>query len=205
MPRFLQELPSPPSKVEQPKIHLFLYWHYSCSIKAFPYVTWFFCHLLPILSTDLCKAALTQLLHIKTKYHNRLDVKHDLHWNTRLVDNLQHHPSYQSLIVYPLFSSFLRRLLLSCLYQCVLYCCSSCKSFSQFLELKTAQSTVCSLCYNYIHSPQVLILARLWTVPHAWSIFPWWYWLEAHCIRPDKQSTRSNHWHIQQRCLLGWL
>ena len=56
-----------------------------------------FRHLLPFSST-----AFSQLLHMKTKYHNRLEVKHDLRCALsetkprikKLVDNLQHHPSH---------------------------------------------------------------------------------------------------------------
>ncbi|XP_063889743.1 protein FAM200C-like [Scylla paramamosain] len=60
-----------------------------------------FRHLLPFSSTYSCEAAFSQLLHI-TKYHNRLEVKHDLRCALsetkprikKLVDNLQHHPSH---------------------------------------------------------------------------------------------------------------
>lgn len=61
-----------------------------------------FRHLLPFSSTYSCEAAFSQLLHIKTKYRNRLEVKHDLRCALsetkprikKLVDNLQHHPSH---------------------------------------------------------------------------------------------------------------
>ncbi|XP_063612431.1 zinc finger BED domain-containing protein 5-like, partial [Penaeus indicus] len=56
-----------------------------------------FRHLLPFSSTYSCEAAFSQLLHIKTKYHSRLEVKHDLRCALsetkprikKLVDNLQ--------------------------------------------------------------------------------------------------------------------
>ena len=61
-----------------------------------------FRHLLPFSSTYSCEAAFSQLLHIKTKYRNRLEVKHDLRCALsetkprikKLVENLQHHPSH---------------------------------------------------------------------------------------------------------------
>lgn len=61
-----------------------------------------FRHLLPFASTYSCEAAFSQLLYIKSKYRNTLDVKHDLRCalsETKprikmLVDGLQHHPSH---------------------------------------------------------------------------------------------------------------
>ena len=59
-----------------------------------------FWHFLPFSSTYSCETAFSQLLHIKTKYRNRLEVKQDLRCALsktkprirQLVNNLQHHP-----------------------------------------------------------------------------------------------------------------